>query len=243
MLRADFYLAVSETTKLDMIKYLGIHSDLIHVVPHGVDPLFQYLRDRKSLAERLRRNFGIRKPYILYVGAIGRHKNVMAILTAYRRLLNRDQIPHDLVLAGPPDSAWQDAQDFITAHSLQQSIFTLGQLSQDTPELTDLYNGADCFVFPSFYEGWCSPPLEAMACGTPVIASRRSSIPETLGNAALLIDPDEPEALAEQLSLVLNDRNLHADLVEKGFRRAGELSWSASALRLIDIYKKIEGQL
>ncbi len=241
--RADYYLAVSETTKKDMIKHLGVNSDIIYVVPHGVDPVFRYLPDRNSLSNRLKSEFNIVKPYILYVGAIGRHKNVMGILHAYRLLQDRGYTNHDLLLVGPPDSASQEARDFIRKNNLQKRVFMPGQLRQDTQELTDLYNGADCFLFPSYYEGWCSPPIEAMACGTPVVASFHSSIPETVGEAALLIDPDDPQALADKIALLLEDKDLRAGLIEKGLQRAAELSWRSSALQLIEVYKKIEDQM
>lgn len=243
MARADYYLAVSETTKKDMIKHLGVNSDIIYVVPHGVDPVFRYIPDRNSLSKRLKREFNIVRPYILYVGAIGRHKNVMGILNAYRLLRDRGYANHDLLLVGPPDSASQEARDFIRKNNLQNWVVMAGQLRQDTQELTDLYNGADCFLFPSYYEGWCSPPIEAMACGTPVVASSRSSIPDTVGEAALLVDPDDPQALADKTALLLEDKDLRAELIEKGLQRAAELNWRSSALQLIEVYKKIEDQM
>ncbi|NIO49822.1 MAG: glycosyltransferase [Candidatus Aminicenantes bacterium] len=243
MARADYYLAVSETTKKDMMKHLGVNSDIIYVVPHGVDPVFRYLTDRESLSARLKRAFNIVRPYFLYVGAIGRHKNVMGILQAYRLLRDKGHANHDLLLVGPSDSASQEARDFIRKNNLQDWVIMTGQLKQDTQELTDLYNGADCFLFPSYYEGWCSPPLEAMACGTPVVASSCSSIPETVGEAALLADPDDPQALADKTSLLLEDKDLRAQFIEKGLQRAAELNWRASALQLIEVYKKIEDQM
>jgi len=243
MARADYYLAVSETTKKDMMKHLGVNSDIIYVVSHGVDPVFRYLPDRDSLSERLKREFNIVRQYFLYVGAIGRHKNVMGILQAYRLLRDKGHVNHDLLLVGPPDSASQEAGDFIRKNDLQDWVIVAGQLKQNTQELTDLYNGADCCLFPSYYEGWCSPPLEAMACGTPVVASSRAPMPETVGEAALLVDPDDPQALADKTALLLEDKDLRARLIKKGLQRAAELSWRASALQLLEVYRKIEDQM
>lgn len=243
MARADFYLAVSKTTKKDIIKHLGVNSDIIYVVPHGVDPVFRYVPDRNSLAKRLKREFNIVRPYILYVGAIGRHKNVMGILHAYSLLRDRGYTNHDLLLVGPPDSASHEARDFIIKNNMQNWVIMPGRVRQDSQELTDLYNGADCFLFLSYYEGWCSPPIEAMACGTPVVASSRSSIPETVGEAALLVDPDDPQAQADKIALLLEDKKVRRELIEKGLRRAAELNWHSSALQLIEVYKKIEDQI
>jgi glycosyltransferase involved in cell wall biosynthesis len=243
MARADYYLAVSETTKKDMIKHLGVNSDIIYVVPHGVDPVFRYLPDQSSLAERLKKEFNIVRPYILYVGAIGRHKNVMGILHAYSLLRDRGYTNHDLLLVGPPDSASHEVRNFIIKNNMQNWVIMPGRVRQDSQELTDLYNGADCFLFLSYYEGWCSPPIEAMACGTPVIASSRSSIPETVGEAALLVDPDDPQAQADKIALLLEDKKVRRELIEKGLRRAAELNWRSSALQLIEVYKKIEDQI
>lgn len=242
MEKADYYLSVSEATKQDMVTFLGINPDAIFVCPHGVDPIFRILPDRKTLFKILKTRFRVVNRYILYVGAIGHHKNIKGILKAYCILRKMGLKSHDLLLVGPPDSAWHYSKSFIDRHNLRHHVHLLGYLQQETDDLTYLYNGADCFVFPSYYEGWCSPPMEAMACGTPVIASNRSSIPETVGDAASLIDPDEPEEISGQIQLVLQNHDLRNQLIEKGLRRTSQLNWKDSALRLIDIYKTIERQ-
>lgn len=243
MQRADYYLAVSETTKQDMVRLLGINAGIIHVVSHGVDPCFKYLHDRNALAERLQKRFKIFRPYILFVGSIGFHKNVMGILNAYRLLRMNRITNHDLWLVGSPDSAWEEAKKFITEHDLNGFVHMPGFMAQYDQNLIDLYNGAACFVFPSYYEGWCSPPMEAMACGTPVIASNRSSIPETVGSAALLVDPDDHCDISEKMASILENTQLREDLKIKGFTRVTQLQWTDSARRLIEVYKKIEEEL
>ncbi len=240
MRRADFYLAVSRTTQNDMVRYLGLSRESIFVVNHGVDPIFRLLPDRRSLRVRLERQFGIERPYILFVGAIGRHKNIGGILNAYRIMRSNGITSHDLWLAGPPDSAITEALEFIARQGLEHCVHLPGAIRPDSRDLVDLYNGASCFVFPSYYEGWCSPPVEAMACGAPVIASDRSSIPETVGPAALLANPDDHELMSQMMSSVLTDEGLRRDLVEKGFERASSLRWSDSASRLMEVYRRIE---
>jgi len=240
MRHAHYYLAVSETTRSDMVKCLGVDPERIFVVNHGVDPIFRPPSDRSALAMRLKARFGIERPYILYVGWIGRHKNVMGLLRAYRALHAGGLKDYDLWLVGGRDSAWDDAQAFVRQHELQGRVHLPGTMDQDSEDLTDLYGGASCCVFPSFYEGWCSPPTEAMACGAPVVASNRSSLPETVGGAALLTDPDDPDRIARDVATVLTDEKLRQALVRKGFERVAQLSWRESARRLIGVYRQIE---
>jgi glycosyltransferase involved in cell wall biosynthesis len=222
-----------------MVKHLGFDRDRIFVVTHGVDPIFQPPSDPVTLARRLKARFGIERPYILYVGAIGIHKNVMGILAAYKPLQAERLGDHDLWLVGAPDSASEQANAFVIKHGLPDRVHFPGQMRQDSRDLTDLYGGASCCVFPSFYEGWCSPPMEAMACGAPVVASNRSSLPETVGEAALLIDPDDPLSIANGLATVLTNERLHHELVLKGYARVKQLTWRASAERLISVYRQI----
>lgn len=240
MRHAHYYLAVSETTRNDMVKWLGIDPERIFVVNHGVDPIFRPPSDRAALATRLKARFGIERPYILYVGWIARHKNVMGLLRAYRALRAWGLKDYDLWLVGGRDSASDEVQAFVRQHELQGHVQLPGMMDQDSQDLTDLYGGASCCVFPSFYEGWCSPPMEAMACGAPVVVSNRSSLPETVGDAALLIDPDDPLSIAEGLAKVLTNERFRHELVLKGFARVKQLTWKASAERLISVYRRIE---
>lgn len=239
MKRADYYLAVSKTTKEDMLKYLDISPDRIYVVPHGVDPIFQIPANQFALEARLKDRFGIKAPYILYVGAIGHHKNVMGLLRAYHRLHIQGMGHWHLQLVGPPDSAWEEAHQFVTRHGLEEFIHLVGRVSH-SEELVDLYGGAACCVFPSFYEGWCSPPIEAMACGSPVVVSDRSSLPETVNGAAHLINPDCEVNMAEGIAKVLTDTALREQLVTSGLIRARGLSWRVAAEGVQKIYRKIE---
>jgi glycosyltransferase involved in cell wall biosynthesis len=224
MNRADFYLAVSESTKNDMINYLGVDRNKIFVSPHGVDPRFKIIDNRPALKKYLIKKYDIKKPYILYVGAIGHHKNIKKILEAYLVLSPNVVKSHDLLLVGPPDSAWNYAKQFIDKYNMRNNIRLMGQIAPESKELTYLYNGADCFIFPSFYEGWCSPPMEAMACGTPVIASNRSSIPETVGDAACLINPYDVDDISNKLELILYDNIRRDKYVKKGLQRVKKLT-------------------
>jgi len=243
MRRADYYLTVSAATKEDMVRHLGIDPQRIYVLPHGVDPMFHPCPDRSALAARLKARFGIAHPYLLYVGWIGHHKNVMGLLRAYRQLQTRGLGEYHLWLVGAPDTAWNDAHAFVLRYGFADRIHFPGWIDCESEDLVDLYAGASCCVFPSFYEGWCSPPVEAMACGAAVVVSNRSSLPETVGDAAVLVNPDDDGSIADGIGTVLANEALRQELVRRGLARARELHWRGSAERLVSIYRHIEQQL
>jgi glycosyltransferase involved in cell wall biosynthesis len=231
---ADYLVAVSETTKTELVNHVGVPPERIYVVTHGVNKQFRREENQQEVWDRLRRNYGFNNHYILYVGAIGIHKNIMGILSAYKRI--SDNTDYNLILVGPPDSAWDSAHRFVTDYNLSKQVRFLGYMDHRENNLVDLYNGADLFVFPSFYEGWTSPPLEAMACGTPVITSNCSSIPETVGSAAIQIDPNKPDELADAMERVLSDKMLRSELIKKGFEHVALNTWEKAAVKLIDIF-------
>lgn len=233
---ADYLIAVSETTKKELITQVGIPPHRIYVVTHGVDKQFRKVANLPEVWERLNKNYSLNRPYILYVGAIGVHKNIMGILSAYRKIF--DKISHDLVMAGPPDSAWDSANRFVYDWGLSENVHFLGHIHK-TADLSDIYNGADLFVVPSFYEGWNCPPLEAMACGTPVITSNCSSLPETVGNAAILIDPNNTEALAYEMRRVLFNKKLQLELIEKGLVHVSSHTWEKASQKMIEVFADV----
>jgi glycosyltransferase involved in cell wall biosynthesis len=231
---ADYFVAVSETTKTELVNDVGVAPERIYVVTHGVNQLFRKQENQEEVRNHLRDNFGLNRGYILYVGAIGIHKNILGTLTAYEKISKK--LSHDLVLVGPPDSAWDKAHSFVVEKNLSERVHFLGYVEHAGKDLVDLYNGADLFVFPSFYEGWTSPPLEAMACGTPVITSNCSSLPETVGSAAIQIDPNEPDELADAMEKVLSDKVLQSELIKKGFEHVALNTWEKAAAKLVDIF-------
>jgi glycosyltransferase involved in cell wall biosynthesis len=233
---ADYFIAVSENTKTELIDVLNVAPERIYVVTHGIDKRFQPRADQDAIRSFLKIRFNVSQPYILYVGAIGHHKNIMGLLTAFKRL--SDKIAHDLVLVGPPDSAWNAARRYTIDQKISNRIHFIGHV-HETQELITLYQGAELFVFPSFYEGWTSPPLEAMACGTPVITSNISSIPETVGRAALLIDPYKTEELTQAMEYVLNSSGVAEDLIRMGLEHASQHTWKDAADKMITVFSDI----
>jgi glycosyltransferase involved in cell wall biosynthesis len=235
---ADYLLAVSDKTRDELINYLKVDENRIYVVNHGVDPHFKILKNRKKLSTRLQTRFGLSEPYILFVGVIGYHKNIKGLLKSYE-ILRTNGVKIPLVLAGPTGSASQEVQVWISDKGWENCVFTVGQIDQHTGELRDLYNGASLFVFPSFYEGWTAPPIEAMACGVPVIASNCSSIPQTVGDAAIKVNPHNATEWANQMNKVLCDKSLKNDLVERGLAHVKSHTWEKAATEMVAVFEDI----
>jgi glycosyltransferase involved in cell wall biosynthesis len=236
---ADYLLAVSDSTRDELIRYLKVDERRIYVVNHGVDPHFKILNDRKKLMTRLHNSFGISEPYILFVGVIGHHKNIIGLMKSYE-ILREYGVKLPLVLAGPPGSASMEVQAWIKNKGWENCVITVGPIDQSNGELRDLYNGASVFVFPSFYEGWTAPPIEAMACGVPVLASNCSSIPQTVGDAAIKIDPNNAKEWADQIDKVLSDTSLKSKLIKKGLAHAKSHTWEKAAMEMVAVFKDIK---
>ena len=241
--RADVILTVSEFSRQEIHHYLGIPLEKIHVVYNGVDPEQYHPDYSKDRIQEVKAKYNIPGSYILYLGTLEPRKNIETLIRAYQRLLtagpsrfgqNPSTFPK-LVLAGKKgwlyDSIFQLVKEF---HLENQVIFT-GYV--DESDAAPLLCGARMFVFPSLYEGFGIPPLEAMACGTPVIVSDCASLPEVVGDAGLLVPPTDIEKLAENMNRLLKDDHLHAALREAGLKRAGQFTWKASAKKLVQIYR------
>ena len=238
MRESDYYLAVSEQTKRDFMNYLNLPADRIRVSPHGVDPRMHRVEDRKLVRSVLRERFQLIKPYLLYVGALSHNKNILRLVEAFA-LISKEFPNLTLVLAGPYENAYDESVRSAREKGLENRVRFLGPVSHEGDDITHLYNGAEVLIHPSLYEGWTAPPLEAMACGIPVVASDVSSIPETCGGAALLIDPLNVGSIAEGIRNVLHNPQLRQSLIERGFRRVNECCWSDSAARLERIFREL----
>ncbi len=201
---ASTILTSSQTSAHDLIQFFGIDASRIHVVPLGVDDRFTPAAAESSEMAR---------PYILYIGDDRPHKNVALALKVFAGLKTRHRIPHRLVLAGPLTLGGDPGPD----------VLQLGPVPETA--LPSVYAGADLFLFPSLHEGFGLPALEAMASGTPVIASTAGSIPEVLDNAALLVGPDDSEAWEDAALHVLYDSTFRSTLIQRGLERARMFRW------------------
>jgi glycosyltransferase involved in cell wall biosynthesis len=237
---ADLVLSDSESTRQDVIELLGVDRDRVEVVYPGVGQAFRVIEDQHHLA-MVRELCGLDRPFILNVGTLEPRKNLATLLDAYAALRRRG-LEHRLVIAGGRGWLYDGVFRRVEELSLKEDVLFLGYVAEE--HLPALYCLADLLVFPSLYEGFGLPPLEAMACGTPVITSDSSSLPEVVGEAGLMVPSEEPEALAEATVMVLADPRLREDLVRKGLSRASQFTWQAAGEKLLAIYQGLhEGTL
>jgi glycosyltransferase involved in cell wall biosynthesis len=232
--RADVIITVSENSKGDIINYLGIPPETIFVIPEGKDDKFKPQNDPETVSE-IRNKYGLRRAFILHVGTLEPRKNLVGLIRAYHR--SRARKEYQLVMAG--GKGWMYKEIFKTVGKLglsREVIFT-GYVPED--DLPALYNASSLFVFPSLYEGFGLPPLEAMACGTPVITSSVSSLPEVTADAAILVDPFNIEEIKDSIDSVLSDQELASSLKKKGLERAALFTWEKTAQKTLEVYRRV----
>jgi glycosyltransferase involved in cell wall biosynthesis len=238
--KADFVLGDSESTRQDVIELLGIDGDRVEVVYPGVGQAFRVIEDQRHLA-MVRELYGLGRPFILNVGTLEPRKNLVTLLNAYAAL-RQHGVEHRLVIAGGRGWLYDGVFQRVKELSLEGDVLFLGYVVEE--HLPALYGLSDLLVFPSLYEGFGLPPLEAMACGTPVITSDNSSLPEVVGEAGLMVPAQDQDALAEAMAMVLADSGLRKDLVRKGLSRATQFTWQAAGEKLLAIYQGLyEGTL
>jgi glycosyltransferase involved in cell wall biosynthesis len=230
---ADLVIAISENTKNDLLELTRITEEKIVVVPGACDEKFRQINDPCRL-EEVEKKYGIQKDYILFVGTIEPRKNLARLLRAYHRI--KDKVDAQLLLVGP--KGWRDKEIYQTYDRLHLSemVKFLGYVSEE--DLPYLYNGALFFVYPSIYEGFGLPPLEAISCGCPVIASRVSSLPEVLGEAALYVDPQDENEIAGGILHLYEDAQQRKRLSGLGLAQAKKFSWEKSAKMTLAVYEK-----
>ena len=234
--RAAVVLADSENTMNDLICLLDVEPDRVEVVYPGVDEHFQRVEDQDQL-QCVRQRLGLMFPFILYIGTIEPRKNLSRLIQAYARLKARRQIDHKLVIAG--QKGWLYDEVFRRAIDLRVADDVVFPGYVPDSDLPSLYTLADAFVFPSLYEGFGLPPLEAMACGTPVVTSTASSLPEVVGDASITVNPTDVDELAHAIALVLSDSELRRRLTQAGLERARVLTWAAAAEKLLGVYQRL----
>jgi len=236
VLKARKVITVSESSANDIARLYRIPREKISVVNNGVSSYFQPTTDPAMLAA-LHRRFGWpTNRYILFVGGADPRKNHLTLLQAYALQASRLR-SHCLIITGSPTHRFGDIPANAKQLGLEDRVVCVGHLSID--ELRALYVHADLFVFPSRYEGFGMPVLEAMACGTPVITSAKTSLPEVAGDAAVLIDPLSPEELGEALVRVAHDASLRQTLRQKGLERVKAFTWERAARETLCVYREL----
>ncbi len=230
-------IAVSGSTKQDLVNLYKIKPEKIEVVYSGVDPCFRVLSETEKEAEkfRLREKYGLPENYILYVGTIEPRKNIGAVIKAFNLLKrNKEFADFGLVLAGGFGWLFGDILRIWRNSPFRDDVKFIGSVWEERPAL---YNLAKIFVYPSFFEGFGFPPLEAMACGTPAVVSNSSSLPEVVGDAAISVDPCRIDELYAALKSVLEDSELYRGLRLKGVERAKSFSWEKCGRETLDVLK------
>ncbi len=232
---ADLVVAVSENTKNDIVELVGISSHKVRVVYSGNNIVKKELN--QSAREDFLRSCGITKPFILYLGNIEPRKNISGIIKAYNQL-RADGVQVELVLAGA--QGWKNRkiiQDW-KASPYQGDIKFLGYISREQKEM--LYSSAVVFVYPSFYEGFGFPPLEAMTYGLPVVCSYTSSLPEVVGSAALSINPFKTTELAESIKMIIENKDVGGKLIARGYEQSQRFTWEETAQKYLELFREIK---
>lgn len=234
--RSRRVLTVSEASKDDILYYLGIPDDKVEVIYNALDPRLAGEPTPEDVVH-VRERFQLTNPFVLYTGNIKPHKNVDRLIDAFAVLRQKRSDDVKLLIIGDEASKYPNLRRLVHRHQLHQHVRFLGFVPDAT--LAVLYRLASVFVFPSLYEGFGLPPLEAMAAGTPVVTSNISSLPEVVGDAALLIDPMDAGAIADAIDRILNDPALRAELVRRGRERVTAFSWQRSVARIRQVYGEL----
>lgn len=235
--KCQHIITVSQNAKDEIVQYYGVDPDRISVVSPALDHESFYPRPRPEI-DSVTRRYAVTKPYILFIGTLEPRKNISGILDAYASLPSRLHASYSLVLVG--GRGWLDRKIQAQLESLRHlDVITTGYVPDE--DLPALYSGASVFVYPSFYEGFGMPPLEAMACNTPVIVANNSSLPEVVGDAGVLVDAHDAISLADHIEKLLDNPALADDLRRKGLERAKASTWDESARRLLAVINKVGG--
>jgi glycosyltransferase involved in cell wall biosynthesis len=226
----------SEATRRDLLELFDADPERVIVTPYAADPIYRPM-PRAEAHAAVRRRLGAPVPYLLSVGVLQPRKNLPRLVRAYNRIANR--VPHRLVLVGKEGWAPEDLKKAVSETPVGKEVLFTGYVAD--ADLPALYAGADLFVYPSLYEGFGLPVLEAMACGAPVVTSNVSSLPEVAGDAGIIIDPENTPALADTLLELLGDEPRRRDLARRGLERAAAFNWDRTAELTRSVYARVLG--
>ncbi len=232
---ADAVITCSEATRRDVVELLDINEAQVHVAYGAVDENFASI-PRPQAVDLLAQQYDVQQPFILFVSTLEPRKNVTGLLQAFAHIA-RD-IPHTLVLIGGMGWYDENLDEHIEKLGISERVRRLGYVTPRS-HLPAFYSAADAFVFPSFYEGFGLPALEAMTCGCPVITANTSSLPEVVGDAAQLVQPEDIDGLAATMRMVLTNERLREQMSTQGLQQAQRFSWTACAERTLDVYRSL----
>jgi glycosyltransferase involved in cell wall biosynthesis len=235
--RANRIISVSEHTRQDLMKILNVPSEKITVIHEAPSPIFRP-DDKEAVQSRLKNRYGITKKFIYHLGNIEPRKNLIVLLEAFTRVCRELGNEYQLVVSGQKGWLIHSLSHFLKNYPMRDQILFTGYIQME--DLPLFMNGAEIFVFPSLYEGFGLPVLEAMSCGTPVISSNRSSIPEIVGSAGVLVDPTDIQNLAERIIHLLREPAERMRLSQLGKEQAARFSWVEAARKTLDVYRLVK---
>ena len=236
--RADHIITVSQFSKKEIIKYLNVPEDKISVMYNGVDLSLYHPNYMDEDIQRVKRKYNIQNNYFLYLGTLEPRKNLERLIEAYGLLIKEMPNCPVLVLAGGNGWLYNNIYKMVNLMHLEKYVFFTGYVKQvDVPLLM---KGAFAFLFPSVYEGFGMPPLEAMACGTPVLVSNTASLPEIVGEAGVQVDPYSVASIKEGMKLLIENDELRNELSSRGIIRAQRFTWDSSVSVLLSVFEKLK---
>ena len=232
--RSDWIITGSEFSKNEIVEYLNYDRDKITVIYHGVDQELYKIYDLNML-RKTKSKFELTDSFLLFVGSIEPRKNLLNLLKAYHLLSNDIKETYPLILVG--FKGWENSEIMQEIEKEKKHVRYLGYLNDE--ELIHVYNLATLFIYPSLYEGFGIPPLEAMACGTAVVSSNAASLPEACGDAAVYVNPNDCEDIARKIELVLTDAVTRERLIQKGLERVKDFTWEKSAKSHLQVFENV----
>jgi glycosyltransferase involved in cell wall biosynthesis len=238
--KADVVIAPAESTKADITRLYGVPSERIVVIPQGADDCFRPLEDEGALRAVRQRFFGSDRPFVLFVGKGSSRRNIPMLLRAFARLRREERIPHGLLLFGPNTADVPLGAMCEELGIASDVVQTDGRVAHHQ-ELVPIYNAADVFVHPSEYEGWSMTTVEALACGTAVVAANRGGLAEVTSGHALMVDQPTVDSLADAIGRVLTDDELRRDLERRARERGKSLRWEQTTRETLEVVRRVAG--
>ncbi|WP_446898269.1 glycosyltransferase family 4 protein [Clostridium sp. LBM24168] len=233
---ADAIITVSECSKKDILKFFPIDKNKIFVIPLAADKKYRPL-DKEMCKDKIKSEYNIDKPFILYIGGFSSRKNVSSLIKAFSKVHKNLDNDYNLVIVGSNKDELGKLKYLCSNLSIAKNIKFTGFVRDSMMPI--FYNASDLFVYPSLYEGFGLPPLEAMSCGTPVVTSDVSSIPEVTKDSAILVNPNDIESLTYSIEAILNEKSIQNELSLKGLNRSKSFSWEKTSEETLKIYDKI----
>lgn len=238
--KAEKIITVSEYSKKDILRYFPVEEKNVHVTPLAASRMFRPMNKEKCRSF-IKEKYNINSPFILYIGGFSKRKNVESVIDSFINIYKNLPAKFSLVIAGSGKETLNELKSKVSSSNMENDIIFTGFLEDNM--LPVFYNGCSVFVYPSFYEGFGLPPLEAMSCKTPVISSNTSSIPEVVGDSGLLINPYSKTELEDAMLKLLSSESLLNSYAEMGYERSKLFSWEETAAKTLQVYKMVQADI